>query len=60
MTADEFRRWMKQLGLSKAAAAAALEISERQIAYYRSGEQRVPKVVELACAELKRQRKDER
>ena len=32
--------------------AAALQISRRQIAYYRSGEQPLPRVVELALRAL--------
>jgi hypothetical protein len=43
-----FRRWRRQHGLSLAAAAEALGISRRMVAYYYSGEKRVPKTVLLA------------
>lgn len=52
MTATEFRRWMKINGYSIAGAADALGLSARQVAYYRAGEQEIPRVVELACAQL--------
>ena len=35
----------------------ALDISRRTVAYYRSGEQTIPKVVELACEALTKRRK---
>jgi hypothetical protein len=43
---------MARLDLTIAAASRLLGISRRQIAYYRSGEQTVPRVVELACRAL--------
>lgn len=52
MTAAQFRAWMARLDLTIAAASRLLGISRRQIAYYRSGEQTVPRVVELACRAL--------
>lgn len=54
MTKTDFRRWMKAMGFSIAAAAEALGLSDRQIVYYRSGEQEIPKVVDLACRYLTR------
>jgi hypothetical protein len=57
MTAAGFKRWMLDMGYSIAQAAEALDISERQISYYRSGEQAVPKVVELACRYLAQERR---
>lgn len=44
--------WMAQNNLTLDQAAAALDISRRMLAYYRSGEKPVPRVVALACAEL--------
>jgi hypothetical protein len=43
---------MKRMGYSIAGAAGALGLSPRQIAYYRSGGQQIPRVVELACSYL--------
>lgn len=51
MTTDEFKRWMRRMGFTISKAAKALDISERLVAYYRSGH-RVPRVVALACAQL--------
>ena len=45
----QFCLWMARLDLTIASAANALGLSARQVAYYRSGEQDVPRVVELAC-----------
>jgi uncharacterized protein YbdZ (MbtH family) len=47
--AAEFIRWRWRHGLSLSAAAAALGISRRQVAYYASGEEAVPRPVLLAC-----------
>lgn len=54
MTATQFRRWMARHGYTIARLSAELGISPRQIGYYRSGEQVVPRVVALACRELAR------
>lgn len=61
MTAAQFRAWMARLDLTIAAAASAsiLNISPRQIAYYRSGEQMIPRVVALACRVLEAERATE-
>jgi len=45
----EFIRWRWRYGLSLTAAAEALGLSRRQVAYYASGEQEVPRYVLLAC-----------
>jgi hypothetical protein len=47
--AAEFIRWRWRNGLSLTAAAEALGLSRRQIAYYASGEHEVPRYVQLAC-----------
>src|SRR5690606_20812449 len=45
----ELTRWRRRHGLSLSAAAAALGLSRRQIAYYAGGKHRVPRTVLLAC-----------
>jgi uncharacterized protein YbdZ (MbtH family) len=47
--AVEFIRWRWRHGLSLTAAAEALGLSRRQVAYYASGEHEVPRTVLLAC-----------
>lgn len=47
--AAEFVRWRWKHGLSLSAAADALGLSRRQIAYYVSGARPVPRTVLLAC-----------
>lgn len=44
-----FRHWRMRHGLSLNAAAEALGLSRRMVAYYYSGEKNVPKTVLLAC-----------
>ena len=46
--AAEFIRWRWKHGLSLTAAAEALGLSRRTVAYYVSGEQQVPRTVLLA------------
>lgn len=46
--AVEFIRWRWRHGLSLTAAAEALGLSRRQVAYYASGEHEVPRTVLLA------------
>ena len=41
--------WMAKNGLTIDAAAAALGVSRRMLAYYRSGSKPVPRTVALAC-----------
>jgi hypothetical protein len=47
--AAEFIRWRWKHGLSLTAAAEALGMSRRQIAYYSGGEHEVPRTILLAC-----------
>jgi hypothetical protein len=47
--AVEFIRWRRNHSLSLTAAAEALGLSRRQVAYYASGEHEVPRTVLLAC-----------
>jgi hypothetical protein len=47
--AAEFIRWRWRNRLSLTAAAEALGLSRRQIAYYASGQHEVPRTVLLAC-----------
>lgn len=48
MPREAFRAWLDRHGLTLDAAAGALGLSRRTIAYYLSGEQPVPKTVMLA------------
>jgi hypothetical protein len=48
MRVADFRAWMDQHGLTQEAAAQALGLSRRMIAYYLSGEKPIPKTVMLA------------
>jgi hypothetical protein len=48
MRASDFRAWMDEYGLTQEAAASALGLSRRMIAYYLSGEKVIPKMVMLA------------
>lgn len=58
----QFMRWLWRNELSLNAAAEALGMSRRPIAYYSSGEQEVPQYVTLACIgwEAQRQSQDRR
>ncbi len=47
--AAHFIRWRSSHGLSLTAAADALGLSRRMVAYYASGEREVPRTVLLAC-----------
>jgi hypothetical protein len=47
--AAQFIRWRWRHALSLTAAAEALGLSRRQVAYYVSGEHEVPRTVLLAC-----------
>jgi hypothetical protein len=46
---DALRRWRERHGLTLEAAAKALGLSRRMVAYYEAGEERIPKSVALAC-----------
>lgn len=48
MPVTAFREWMDEHGLTQEAAAQALGLSRRMIAYYLSGEKPIPKTVMLA------------
>lgn len=48
MRVADFRAWMDEHGLTQEAAAQALGLSRRMIAYYLSGEKIIPKTVLLA------------
>lgn len=52
MSAAQLRRWMATHGHTIASLSQALDISQRQISYYRSGEWEIPKVVALALRSL--------
>lgn len=47
--AAQFLRWRWRHGLSLSAAADALGLSRRMVAYYATGERDVPRTVLLAC-----------
>lgn len=49
MAPQDFIDWMNRHNLTLDKAAALLGISRRQVAYYKSGEQLIPKTVRLAC-----------
>lgn len=44
-----FGDWMRRNGLSLTTAAAALGLSRRMIAYYKTAEKPIPRHVWLAC-----------
>ena len=48
MRVADFRAWMDEHGFTQEAAAQALGLSRRMIAYYLSGEKPIPKTVMLA------------
>lgn len=52
MRAEEFRRWRERHAYTLDAAARALGLSRRMIAYYESGERPIPRVVALATKAL--------
>jgi len=52
MTAEAFRRWRERLAYTLDAAARALGISRRMVAYYEKGERPIPRVVALATRAL--------
>jgi DNA-binding transcriptional regulator YiaG len=52
MTADEFRCWRERNGYTLDAAARALGISRRMVAYYEQGDRPIPRVVALATKAL--------
>ena len=52
MTADAFRAWRLRKAYTLDGAARALGLSRRTVAYYESGEKRVPRLVALATRAL--------
>jgi hypothetical protein len=52
MTADAFRRWRERRAYTLDAAAQALGLSRRMIAYYEKGDRPIPRVVALATRGL--------
>lgn len=50
MRVADFRAWMDEHALTQEAAAQALGLSRRMVAYYLSGEKVIPKTVMLATA----------
>ncbi len=52
LSAEKFRDWRKRQSLTLDAAAAALGISRRMVAYYDGGERSIPRVVSLATKAL--------
>ena len=54
MTQAEFRAWRKRLAYTQARAAIELGYAKRQVESYERGEAPIPRVVELAMAELER------
>jgi DNA-binding XRE family transcriptional regulator len=52
MTAEAFRRWRERRAFTLDAAARALGISRRTVAYYEKGERPIPRVVALATRAL--------
>jgi DNA-binding XRE family transcriptional regulator len=52
MSAEAFRRWRERRAYTLDAAARALGLSRRMIAYYEKGERPIPRVVALATQAL--------
>jgi len=52
MSAAGFRQWRERSSFTLDAAAAALGISRRMVAYYEQGEKPIPRVVALATKAL--------
>jgi DNA-binding XRE family transcriptional regulator len=52
MTADDFRHWRERKAYTLDAAAKALGISRRMVAYYEQGNRAIPRVVALATRGL--------
>ena len=52
MSAEAFRHWRERRAYTLDAAARALGVSRRMIAYYEKGERPIPRVVALATQAL--------
>jgi DNA-binding XRE family transcriptional regulator len=55
MTRDEFKAWRERKAYTLDAAARALGLSRRMVAYYENGEKPIPRVVALATEALSAQ-----
>lgn len=60
MTGGQLQRLLDSAGLSQRGAAKELEISDRQMRRYISGDAEVPKVIEYALRWLIQERKEHR
>lgn len=49
---QDFKAWRERLGYTQSDAADALGLGRRTIAYYESGQQEIPRTVQLACVAL--------
>jgi hypothetical protein len=58
MTAEAFRSWRQRRAYTLDAAAKALGISRRMVAYYDHGDKPIPRVVALAARALELGRRD--
>lgn len=58
--ARAFLEWRQRNGLSLSAAAEALGLSRRMVAYYSNGEKPIPKTVLLACRGWEAERRSKR
>jgi DNA-binding transcriptional regulator YiaG len=54
MSPEAFRRWRERKAYTLDAAARALGVSRRMVAYYEQGEKPIPRVVALATRALER------
>lgn len=55
MTPNQFRSWRDRMGLSIAAAAAALSVSDRQVCRYQAAETAVPAKIAKLCRFLEQE-----
>ena len=54
MSPDDFKHWRERKAYTLDAAARALGVSRRMVAYYEQGAKRIPRVVALATRGLER------
>lgn len=52
MTGRQLKSWMRRTGHTVQALAAALGVGERSVYRWRSGDQPIPRYIELALAAL--------
>ena len=55
MSPDDFKHWRERKAYTLDAAARALGVSRRMVAYYEQGAKRIPRVVALATRGLERE-----